>query len=66
MAFAVATVGVLPMFLVAAMSVQMREELAFGNQGLGAAISGFFVASALLAPVLGRFVQRSGGPAGRV
>ncbi len=53
-------VALLPVFLVGAMAVQIREELVFGAAGIGLATGAFRGAGALAAIPLGRRVDRWG------
>jgi MFS family permease len=48
----------LPVFLLGAMAPAIRTELGFSAAGTGLAVSAFFAASALSAPLMGRVVQR--------
>jgi MFS family permease len=59
-AIAVATCGVLPVFLVGGLAVQIRNELGFGTAALGIAVSLFFTTQALSSAVVGRIVERVG------
>jgi MFS family permease len=59
-----AVLGVLPLFLVSAQSVQLQRELGFNRAGLGLAVSVCFIASALAAAPVGRGVSRLGPSAG--
>ncbi len=63
-AFGVATSGVIPTYLAGAMFVEMGAELSFGAQGLGFALTAFFIMSALASPLLGGVVQARGPRAG--
>jgi MFS family permease len=64
LAVAVATAGVLPVFLTGGLAVQMREELAFGAAALGLAVAAFFASSSLASAVMGRLVERIGSHLG--
>jgi MFS family permease len=55
------SVGVLPPFLLGAMSFQVRPEFGFSEQALGAAIAAFFAMSALSSVPSGRLAERVGG-----
>lgn len=55
-----AIVAMLPVFLVGAMAVQIREELVFGSAGLGIAVGAFRGAGALMSVPLGSRVDRWG------
>lgn len=59
-AIAVATCGVLPVFLVGGLAVQIRNELGFGTVALGIAVSLFFTTQALSSALVGRIVERVG------
>jgi MFS family permease len=59
-AFLVALVGLMPVFLTGALSVQMRRSLGFGDVGLGVATGIFFLSAGLASVVLGRVVERRG------
>jgi len=59
-AFMVSLVGLLPVFLTGALSVQMRRALGFGDVGLGVATGIFFLSAGLASVVLGRVVERRG------
>lgn len=59
-AIAVATCGVLPVFLVGGLAVQIRNELGFGTAALGIAVSLFFTTQALSSALVGRIVERVG------
>lgn len=56
----VTTTGVLPAFLVGALTVQIRDDLALGPAEMGIAAATLFTVSGLLARRLGRLVQRVG------
>jgi predicted MFS family arabinose efflux permease len=60
LAAAATTVGVLPTFMVGALSVQIRDELVFSNAQVGALFATFSVATALLSPRAGRLAERVG------
>lgn len=53
--------GVLPVYLVSVLVVQLRAELGFGPTTLGALVAGFFVCSAAAALLTGRFGRDGGG-----
>lgn len=59
-AIAVTTCGVLPVFLVGGLAVQIRSELGFGTAALGIAVSLFFTTQALSSALVGRIVERVG------
>lgn len=52
--------GILPAFLVGALAVEMRQELALSPAGLGAAVSAFFLTAGVVAVVFGRGAGRWG------
>lgn len=54
------SLGVLPPFLLGALSFQVRPELRFSEQALGAAIASFFAMSALSSVTSGRLTERVG------
>lgn len=53
-----AVTAVLPVFLVAALAVQIREDLSFGTAALGAVVATYFVTGALTSVPLGQAVER--------
>lgn len=59
-AAAVATAGVLPVFLTGALAVQMGEDLGFDAAGLGLTVASFFGAAALTSTACGRLAERLG------
>ena len=59
-AAAASTLGFLPVFLIAAQGVLVREELDFDEAGLGLAVSVFFGIGALLSAAGGRLSERLG------
>jgi MFS family permease len=61
---AVATCGVLPVFLTGGLAVQIRTELGFGTAALGIAVSLFFTTQALSSAPFGRIVERNGSRRG--
>jgi MFS family permease len=63
-AIAVATCGVLPVFLTGGLAVQIRTELGFGSAALGIAVSLFFTTQALSSAPFGRIVERIGSRRG--
>lgn len=66
-AIAVATAGVLPVFLAGALGVQLEADLHFGAQGLGLVPAVFFGAASATSAVNGRLAERMGPvPAMRV
>lgn len=52
-----AVTAVLPVFLVAALSVQIRAELSFGTAALGAVVAIYFVTGAITSVPLGQAVE---------
>jgi MFS family permease len=62
-AAAVATVGVLPVFLTGALAVQVRADLGFDEAALGLTGAAFFGAGAVASAASGRLAERL-GPAG--
>ncbi len=60
-AITVTTVCVLPVFLTAALTVQISAELGFDPAGLGLVVALYFGTSALLSLPVGRLVERWGG-----
>jgi MFS family permease len=65
-AVAVSVVGVLPAFLVGALAVQVRDDLAVGPAGLGVSTAALFAVTGLLARPMGALVQRVGARRGLV
>jgi MFS family permease len=63
-AIAVATCGVLPVFLTGGLAVQIRSELGFGAGALGIAVSLFFTTQALTSAPFGQLVERVGSRRG--
>jgi MFS family permease len=63
-AIAVATCGVVPVFLTGGLAVQIRTELGFGSAALGIAVSLFFTTQALTSAPFGRMVERIGSRRG--
>jgi MFS family permease len=59
-AVTVTTAGVLPVYLVGVLSVQLREDLDFGPSLLGVLVAAFFVTSAVSALTAGLLVRRLG------
>ena len=53
-------VAALPTFLVGGLAVQIRQDLGFGEAGLGAAVTTAFLAGALAAPAAGPVTDRLG------
>lgn len=56
----VVTCTLMPVFMVGALGVQIREELEFGESRLGLAVALFFLTSALASAFVGRLVERLG------
>ena len=56
----VATVGVLPVFMVGGLAVQLSSDLEFSVQRLGFAVAAYFGSSSLASAPLGRLSQRLG------
>lgn len=59
-AITVATIAVLPLFLVGALSVQLSSELAISPGALGTTSAAFFTAGALASPFIGLITSRFG------
>ena len=59
-AVAVTVVGMLPVYLLGGLAVQVREELGLGRGGLGALVAAFFVGAAVGSAVGGRSADRLG------
>lgn len=57
---AVVTGGALPAFLTGGVSVQLREDLGFGESGLGLAVGASFAAAAVSSALFGRLAERLG------
>ncbi|MFO7961137.1 MAG: MFS transporter [Nitriliruptoraceae bacterium] len=57
-------IGLLPTFLVGALSVPISDDLDVGTATIGAAVSAFFLAAALTSVPAGRLVDRRGAPFG--
>lgn len=62
-ASATLTVGVIPVFLVGALSSDMGADLGFGSAGTGLAITVFFAAGGVTAVVMGKVTERVGARA---
>ncbi len=56
--------GVLPVFLLGALVVQVRADVPLSKAALGLSVSGFFALSALASPFAGRLVERVGAGRG--
>lgn len=63
-AAAATALGVLPVFLLGALVVQMRADVPLSTAALGLSVSGFFALSALASPFAGRLVERGGAGRG--
>lgn len=59
-AVAVTTVGVLPVYLLGALAVQVRSELGLTRSGVGALVATFFAAAAAGSLLGGRYADRLG------
>lgn len=62
-AVTVTTVGVLPVYLVGVLSVQVRADLGFGPAALGLLAAAFFSTSAVASFLAGPVTRRAGSPA---
>ena len=60
LAIALATTGVLPVFLTGALAVQLEADLHVGTTAIGGAVATFFAASALSSVRAGRLAERVG------
>lgn len=60
LAIALATTGVLPVFLTGALAVQLEANLHVGTTAIGGAVATFFAASALSSVRAGRLAERVG------
>jgi MFS family permease len=54
------SIAVLPLFLVSAAAVQLQRDLDFDSAHLGIAVSCCFLASTLVSPPLGYYIERVG------
>jgi cyanate permease len=63
-AAAATALGVLPVFLLGALVVQVRADVPLSKAALGLSASGFFALSALSSPFAGRLVERVGAGRG--
>lgn len=63
-AAAATALGVLPVFLLGALVVQVRADVPVSKVALGLSVSGFFALSALASPSAGRLVERVGAGRG--
>lgn len=61
-ASAVATIGVLPVFLVGALAPFIRVELGVTEAHMGAAVAAFFLSAAVASVPIGRLVERLDAP----
>ena len=59
-AVALTTLGALPVYLLSAQAVFIRDDLGFGEAQLGLAVSAFFAAGALVSVTTGSIVDRLG------
>ena len=59
-AASVTTLAAIPPFLLSAQAVLMKEDLVFGEQELGIAVSAFFATAALTSMLLGRVIDDIG------
>lgn len=64
MAVTATILGVLPVFLLGGLAVQVRDDLGFSETALGVAVSTFFAASSLLSVPGGRLSERIGAERG--
>lgn len=64
MVVAATILGVLPVFLLGGLAVQVRDELGLSEAGLGLAVATFFAASALMSVPGGRLSERIGAERG--
>jgi MFS family permease len=60
-AVGVTVIGLLPVYLLGGLAVQVREELAVGRTGLGALVAAFFLGAAAGSLLGGRYADRLGG-----
>ena len=60
LAIALATTGVLPVFLTGALAVQLEADLHVGTTAIGGAVATFFAASALSSVRAGKLAERAG------
>lgn len=63
-AAAATALGVLPVFLLGALVVQIRADVPLSKAALGLSVSGFFALSAIASPSAGRLVERVGAGRG--
>lgn len=61
---ALVVIVVLPPFLLGALAVNVRQDLAFGPAALGLSVAWFFVATSLSSTTMGQIVERLGVKAG--
>ncbi|TFV92922.1 MFS transporter [Blastococcus sp. CT_GayMR20] len=57
----VATVGMLPVFMVGALAVLVRDDMPFTDSHLGIVVAGYYAAAALTSVPAGRLTERLGG-----
>jgi MFS family permease len=60
----VTTIGMLPVFLVAALAGEIRGDLAVDEGTIGILVASFFAVSATTSMAGGRYIQRTGWPVG--
>ena len=60
----IAVAAVLPVFLVSALAVQVRAELAFGTAALGGIVATYFVTSAIGSALMGQVIEWVGAARG--
>lgn len=60
MALLATTTGVLPVFFLGALAVQVRTDLGFGETGVGTGVLAFFLVSAVTSVLAGHAVERIG------
>lgn len=59
-ALGMATLGVLPVFLVGSLAPQLANEFGYGPKGIGLTVGCFYIASSTSSIALGRFADRIG------
>jgi regulator of RNase E activity RraA/predicted MFS family arabinose efflux permease len=60
----IAVAAVVPVFLVSALAVQIRQDLLFGTAALGGIVAAYFVTSAFGSILMGQVVERLGADRG--
>jgi MFS family permease len=60
----VTTIGMLPVFMIAALAGEIRGDLAISEATIGVLVAAFFAVSATTSMAGGRYIQRSGWPLG--